>query len=437
MDELLNILIVLVLVFMNAFFVAAEFSVVKVRKSRMETLVLENNKSAKHVLKVVTNLNAYLSACQLGITLASLGLGWVGEPAVAKMLEPLFEMLDVPDAAVHSISFLLGFGIITAAHIVLGELVPKSLAIISAEKISLLTAYPLIMFYRLTYPIMWLFNHSTELILRIFGLSQSDEHDTAYTDEEIKLLAEESYKHGLIDQKELDFVDNIFDFSDKTVKEIMVPRTDMQCIYIEDSFDDIIETTLNEQFTRYPVCKGDKDNIIGFVHIKDLYKQKIQGKTDIESIIREIKFVEESLSISQLFDLFKRSKHQMAIVIDEYGGTFGLVTIEDILEELVGDIEDEFDEEDKEIVSNTDGSFTVDGKVLLDDINDLLDLNIEEENIDTIGGWIYSQVIEYPEVNDTYTFEDYEFIVAECDNKRIKKVIIKRVKKQEEIAASE
>lgn len=437
MDELLNILIVLVLVFMNAFFVAAEFSVVKVRKSRMETLVLENNKSAKHVLKVVTNLNAYLSACQLGITLASLGLGWVGEPAVAKMLEPLFEMLDVPDAAVHSISFLLGFGIITAAHIVLGELVPKSLAIISAEKMSLFTAYPLIMFYRLTYPIMWLFNHSTELILRIFGLSQSDEHDTAYTDEEIKLLAEESYKHGLIDQKELDFVDNIFDFSDKTVKEIMVPRTDMQCIYIEDSFDDIIETTLNEQFTRYPVCKGDKDNIIGFVHIKDLYKQKIQGKTDIESIIREIKFVEESLSISQLFDLFKRSKHQMAIVIDEYGGTFGLVTIEDILEELVGDIEDEFDEEDKEIVSNTDGSFTVDGKVLLDDINDLLDLNIEEENIDTIGGWIYSQVIEYPEVNDTYTFEDYEFIVAECDNKRIKKVIIKRVKKQEEIAASE
>ena len=437
MDELLNILIVLVLVFMNAFFVAAEFSVVKVRKSRMETLVLENNKSAKHVLKVVTNLNAYLSACQLGITLASLGLGWVGEPAVAKMLEPLFEMLDVPDAAVHSISFLLGFGIITAAHIVLGELVPKSLAIISAEKMSLFTAYPLIMFYRLTYPIMWLFNHSTELILRIFGLSQSDEHDTAYTDEEIKLLAEESYKHGLIDQKELDFVDNIFDFSDKTVKEIMVPRTDMQCIFIEDSFDNIIETTLNEQFTRYPVCKGDKDNIIGFVHIKDLYKQKIQGKTDIESIIREIKFVEESLSISQLFDLFKRSKHQMAIVIDEYGGTFGLVTIEDILEDLVGDIEDEFDEEDKEIVSNTDGSFTVDGKVLLDDINDLLDLNIEEENIDTIGGWIYSQVIEYPEVNDTYTFEDYEFIVAECDNKRIKKVIIKRVKKQEEIAASE
>lgn len=428
MVELINIVIVLLLVFMNAFFVATEFAVVKVRKSRMEALVLENNKSAVHVLRVVTDLNAYLSACQLGITLASLGLGWVGEPAVSRMLEPLFKMMEIPEAAVHSISFIIGFAIITAFHIVLGELVPKSLAIISAEKISMATAFPLIVFYRLTYPIMWIFNHSTELILRIFGLSQADEHDTAYTDEEIKILAEESYRHGLIDQKELDFVDNIFDFSEKTVKEIMVPRTDMKCIYLEDTFDEIVETTLNEQFTRYPVCNEDKDNIVGFIHIKDLYRQKIEGKTEnIEGIIREIKFVEESMSISELFDLFKREKPQVAIVIDEYGGTFGLVTIEDILEELVGDIQDEFDEESEEIKKNEDGSYTVDGKVLLDDINDLLDINIEEENIDTIGGWIYSQVIEYPEVNDTYTFENYRFIVAECDNKRVIKVLIKEL----------
>lgn len=427
MVELINIVIVLLLVFMNAFFVATEFAVVKVRKSRMEALVLENNKSAVYVLRVVTDLNAYLSACQLGITLASLGLGWVGEPAVSRILEPLFELMDIPASAVHSISFILAFSIITAFHIVLGELVPKSLAIISAEKISMLTAFPLILFYRLTYPIMWIFNHSTELILRMFGLSQKDEHDTAYTDEEIRILAEESYRHGLIDQNELDFVDNIFDFSEKTVKEIMVPRTDMKCIYLEDSFDEIIQTTLNEQFTRYPVCKEDKDNIIGFIHIKDLYRQKIEGKNEnIESIIREIKFVEESMSISELFDLFKREKPQVSIVIDEYGGTFGLVTIEDILEELVGDIKDEFDEEAEEIKKNEDGSYTVDGKVLLDDINDLLDINIEEENIDTIGGWIYSQVIEYPEVNDTYTFNNYEFIVLECDNKRVIKVLIKK-----------
>lgn len=434
MVELLNIIIVLLLVFMNAFFVATEFAVVKVRKSRMEALVLENNKSAVHVLRVVTDLNSYLSACQLGITLASLGLGWVGEPAVSKMLEPLFQMLELPASAVHSVSFLLGFGIITAFHIVLGELVPKSLAIISAEKIALATAFPLIAFYRLTYPIMWLFNHSTELILRIFGLSQADEHDAAYTDEEIKILAEESYKHGLIDQNELNFMDNIFDFSDKTVKEIMVPRTDMQCIFIDDSFDEIIEMTLNEQLTRYPVCEGDKDNIIGFIHIKDLYKLKIEGKSeDIKSIIRDIKFVEESMVISELFNVFKREKIQIAIVIDEYGGTFGLVTVEDILEELVGDIQDEFDDEEiEEIVQTEDGNYVVDGKVLLDDINDLLDINIEEENIDTIGGWAYSQVIDYPEVNDKYTFENYEFVVLECDNKRITKILIRKLEKSTE-----
>lgn len=429
MVELINIIVVLVLVLMNAFFVAAEFSVVKVRKSRIETLVLEGNKGAEHVLKVITNLNVYLSACQLGITLASLGLGWVGEPAVSKMLEPVFKAMEIPDAAVHSISFLLGFGIITSFHIVLGELVPKSLAIISAEKMSMATAFPLILFYKLTYPVMWLFNHSTELILRIFGLSQNDEHDMAYTDEEIKILVEESYKHGLIDQKELDFVDNIFDFSEKTVKDIMVPRTDMKCIFIEDSFDEIIDTTLEEQLTRYPVCRDDKDNIIGFVHIKDLYKQKIEGKSeDIEGIIREIKFVEESMLISELFDVFKKENPQMAIVIDEYGGTFGLVTIEDILEELVGDIQDEFDDEEiKEINQSEDGSYIVDGKVLVDEINDLLGINIDEENIDTVGGWIYSQVIEYPEVNDKYVFEDYEFTVLECDNKRVNKILIKKI----------
>lgn len=434
MVELINIIIVLLLVFMNAFFVAAEFSVVKVRKSRMETLILEGNKRAKSVLKVVTNLNAYLSACQLGITLSSLGLGWVGEPAIAKMLEPLFNTIGLTGAVVHTVSFIIGFTIITTLHIVLGELVPKSLAIISAEKISMATAFPLICFYRMTYPIMWLFNNTTELILKIFGLSQSDEHDIAYTDEEIKILVEESYKHGLIDQKELDFVDNIFDFSEKTVKDIMTPRTDMKCIFMEDSFDDIINTTLSEQLTRYPVCREDKDNIIGFVHIKDLYRQKIEGgNEDIESILREIKFVEESMLISELFDVFKKENPQMAIVIDEYGGTFGLVTIEDILEELVGDIQDEFDDEEtKEIEQEEDGRFTVDGKVLLDEINDLLNIKIEEENIDTIGGWIYSQVEDYPEVDDKYTFEDYEFTVLECDNKRVTKVSIKKLNTEEE-----
>jgi CBS domain containing-hemolysin-like protein len=418
---------------MNGFFVATEFAMVKVRKSRIETLVLEGKGKAKYTLKVVNDLNSYLSACQLGITLASLGLGWVGEPAVSDMLTPVFNLFPLSESAIHSISFILGFSIITAFHIVLGELVPKSLAIISAEKIAISTAFPLIMFYKITYPIMWSFNHSTNLVLKIFGISQVDEHDVAHTDEEIKILVEDSYKHGLIDKTELTFVDNIFDFSETTVKEIMIPRTDMSCIFLEDSFEETIEFVLEEQLTRYPVCRDSKDNIIGFVHIKDLYKQKIEcDNQNIEKIIREIKFVPESMSISELLKIFKKERMQMAIVIDEYGGTSGLVTIEDILEEIVGEIQDEFDEEIDEIIKNEQGNYVVDGKVVLEDINELLKTSIDTENIDTIGGWVYSNLKSYPQVNQKISYEDYEFIILKCDRKRISKVLIKKLPKNAE-----
>ncbi len=423
----INIIIVLLLVLMNGFFVATEFSMVKVRKSRIETMVIEGHKGAKNTLKVINNLNSYLSACQLGITLASLGLGWVGEPAVAGMLMPVFHIFNVPESVVHTVSFIAGFTLITGFHIVLGELVPKSLAIISAEKIAVYTAVPIIIFYKVTYPIMWTFNHSTNLVLKIFKISQLSEHETAHTDEEIKLLIEESFKHGLIDKTELTFVDNIFDFSEKTVKDIMVPRTDMACIFIEDSFDKIIETTLKEQLTRYPVCRGSKDNVIGFVHIKDLFRQKIEGNNqNIEGIIREIKLVPESLSISELLKVFQKEKMQMALIIDEYGGTAGLVTAEDILEEIVGEIQDEFDV-GEEILRTEEGNYIVDGKVIIENINELLETNIEAENIDTIGGWVYSKLKSYPQVNEKVSSDEYEFIILKCDRKRVRKILIKKL----------
>jgi len=429
---LMNIVIVFLLVFMNAFFVATEFAMVKVRKSRIETLVVEGTSNAKYTLKVVKDLNSYLSACQLGITLASLGLGWIGEPAVADLLTPFFNLFHLQESVVYSISFILGFSIITGFHIVLGELVPKSLAIISSEQIAMYTALPLIIFFNITFPIMWAFNHSTSLVLKAFGVSLVDDHEIAHTDEEIKLLVEESYNHGLIDKTELTFIDNIFDFSEKTVKEIMIPRTDMDCIYVEDSFEEIVSFTINQQHTRYPVCKDNKDNVIGFIHIKDLYKQKIQGNSqNIEDIIREIKFVPESLSISELLKVFKREKMQMAIIIDEYGGTFGLVTVQDILEEIVGEMQDEFDMEGNEIIKTENGTYHVDGKVLIEDVIELLDIEIEAENIDTIGGWIYSQLKSYPQVNDKIIYEDYEFIILKCDSKRISKVLIQKSPQKE------
>ncbi|WP_270940178.1 hemolysin family protein [Romboutsia lituseburensis] len=423
-----NILLVIFLVFLNGFFVATEFAMVKVRKSRIETLELEGNKRAKNTLIVIKDLNSYLSACQLGITLASLGLGWIGEPAVLKLLMPIFNLFNLPASAAHSVAFIIAFSIITGCHIVFGELVPKSLAIISSEKIALSTASPLIFFYKLTYPVMWIFNHSTNWILKIFGLSQIDEHEAVHTDEEIKLLVEESYNHGLVDKTELTLVDNIFDFSNKTVKEIMVPRTDITNIFIEDSFDDIISYTLNEQLTRYPVCKENKDNVIGFIHIKDLYRQKIEGNDrDIKNIIREIKLVTESMLISELLRIFKKEKVQVALVIDEYGGTSGLVTIEDILEEIVGEIQDEFDEEEDAIIKTEDNTYIVDGKVLIEDISQLLYIDINDQNIDTIGGWAYSQLDSYPKENDKFIYKNYEFIILKCNRKRINKLLIKSI----------
>ncbi|MHC6179982.1 hemolysin family protein [Clostridium sp. JNZ X4-2] len=429
MITLINIIVICLLVFMNAFFVATEFSIVKVRKSRIETLVLDGNKSAKFTLKIIQDLNSYLSACQLGITLASLGLGWVGEPAVSDMLMPLFNLFHVPETVIHSVCFVIGFAVITAVHIVLGELAPKSLAIVSTEKIAMCTALPLIIFYKATYPVMWTFNHSTDLVLKIFGISQVNENDDAYTDEEIKLLLQESYKNGLIDKTELTFVDNIFDFSDKTVKNIMIPRTDMCCIYVDDSFEEIVAFALEHQHTRYPICMNSKDNIIGFVHIKDLYKQKIEGQIEgVKNIIRQVKFIPTWISISELLKVFKKEKTQMAIIIDEYGGTLGLVTVQDILEEIVGEIQDEFHEEGSEINKTEDGNYILDGKILLKDVNNLLKISIESENIDTVGGWIYSQLPSYPQVNDKITYENYEFIVLQCDRKRISKVLIMAVK---------
>lgn len=431
MDYLLSSIIVLLLVFMNGFFVAAEFAAVKVRKTRIETLLIEQNKNAKYTLKIINNLNSYLSACQLGITLASLALGWVGEPTVAKILMPVFKFFNLSDVTVHSVSVVIGFIIISGLHIVLGELVPKTLSIINTEKIALCTALPLIIFYKATYPVIWVFNKSTDVILKIIGISQQDDHEIAHTDEEIMLLVQESYKHGLIDQTELTIVDNIFDFSEKTVKEIMTPRTDMICIFTNNSYEDVINFALNEQLTRYPVCENNKDNIIGFINVKDLFKQAVRGKEKgIDKIMREIIFVPETMSISHLLKEFQRGKDQMAIIVDEYGGTAGLITIEDILEEIVGEIRDEFDEEGESIKIIDEGNYLVDAMVAIDEVNELLEIKLETEEVDTIGGWLFSKLNLPIKLDNKIIYQDYEFTVNKCDSNRVLKVQIKKVEEQ-------
>lgn len=423
---LFKLAIILFLVFMNGFFVAAEFAVVKIRSSRLETMIQEGNKRAKYAKKLTDHLDASLSVTQLGITLASLGLGWIGEPAVADMLHPVIEFLGLSPEVGHSISFVIAFSFITALHIVLGELTPKSLAIQKAESVVLGIAFPMLLFQRVMYPAVWVLNHVANWVLKKLGFEVTNEDDAAHTEAEIRILMEESHKQGYIDKTELTFVDNVFDFSDRHVREIMIPRTDMICLYLEDSFAENVDKALQERLTRYPMCIDDKDNIIGFLHIKDLLRSLYAGKQpDLRTLVRQAPVVPETMPISNLLKLLQKRRSQLAIVVDEYGGTAGMVTIEDIIEEIVGEIQDEFDEERPMVEKKGEATYSVDAKLLLGELNDILEMNFDVENVDTIGGWLYAQVEIPPQIGQKTTFAGDEFFVEEVDNVRITRVLIK------------
>lgn len=414
----------MLLVLMNGFFVAAEFAMVKARDSRIDTLIMEGNKRAKYAKEMIDHLDDYLSACQLGITLASLGLGWIGEPAVAKLIEPALVSLGFSDMAVHTVAFAVSFSIITALHIVIGELAPKSLAIQKAERLTLFTAGPMILFHKVMYPIIWMLNKIAFLALKSAGLSVSSESHAAHTEEEIRILMKESHRQGYIDQEELDYVDNIFDFADRNAREVMIPRTDMICLYVQDSFRESVDTAIAEQLTRYPVCDPDKDNIIGFIHIKDILGALAKGEEpDIRTFVRDMMAVPESMPLSDLLKLMQKNRSQIALVVDEYGGTAGLVTVEDIIEEIVGEIQDEFDvEERKEVERRAEGSYSVDGLFLIDEVNELVGTHLDSETFDTIGGWMYAEIGTTPNVGDTIETENCVFTVEETDDMRITRV---------------
>jgi len=423
-----NLVIIVLLVFMNGFFVAAEFAMVKVRGTRIDTLVQEGNKRAASAAHLTNHLDAYLSACQLGITLASLGLGWIGEPFVARIIEPLFELMQVSPSLIHPVAVVIGFSFITLIHIVLGELAPKSMAIRKAETITLLVAWPLVLFRKIMSPFIWLLNGTANLLLRPFGIDTREVSSSAHTEEEIRILMKESHKSGLIDNTELTLMDNIFDFADTNAREIMIPRTEISCLYANMSFAENKEIALREMHTRYPVCENDKDTIIGFVHIKDLLKVPDHANPEVRDLMRPITAVPESMQISALLKLMQKRKTQIAILIDEYGGTAGLVTLEDIMEEIVGEIQDEFDEERPEIEKKDEHTYSISGLLLIEEVNSLFSLDIPSDDYDTIGGWMYSQIEIPPKKHQVVESEDksVRFIIEETDNLRISRVTVMR-----------
>ena len=428
---LLHTILVAFLIAMNGFFVAAEFCCVKMRPSRLETLIQEGNTRAKYAKKLIDELDEALSVTQLGITLASLGLGWVGEPFVAALISPFVFAAGFGETVTHTISFALGFSLITAMHIILGELTPKSMAIAAAEKILLTIALPMLIFWKVMYPFVWLLNTTASFVTHHLGLTIS-EGEVAHNPEEIRLLMKESRKQGLVDDTEVDFVDNVFDFTERHVREIMVPRPDMVCLYLNKSYEENLETILEEEMTRYPLCDEDKDHIVGFVHIKDLTKILLQGKKkpSFKRLARKIFFVPESMEVSLLLKTMQKNRSQLAIVVDEYGGTTGMVTIEDIIEEIVGDIQDEFDEEERpDAEQRGENLYSIDAKMLLEELEDEFGISIDDEDVDTVGGWLNDKLGGEPRVGQSAACDGNNFFVEEVEGVRITRVLIRLAKK--------
>ena len=411
------------LIVATAFFVATEFAIVKVRTTRIDQLVAEGNKKAIRAKKVLSSLDEYLSACQLGITITALGLGWLGEPTFAIILHPLFEMMGLDGRVTSILSFIVAFSLVTFLHVVVGELAPKTLAIQKAEEVTLTLSGPLLLFHNIMYPVIRTLNGSARALAGLFGLKMISESEVAHSEEELRMILSDSFKGGEINHSEYEYVNSIFEFSDRIAKEIMVPRTEITGIEKDQTIREVFELMGVEQYTRYPIIDGDKDHVIGLVNMKHLLtafiKDPANGDKPVVDYMQPIIRVIETIPISDLLLKIQQERIHMAILMDEYGGTSGLVTIEDIIEEIVGDIQDEFDEDEiPEIQEINDDHYILDAKMLLQEVNDLLGIDIEDQDIDTIGGWFMTQYFDAVE-GDSIEEQGYRFMIKELDGHHI------------------
>ena len=425
MSSTLPILLAFFLVFLNGFFVATEFALVKVRATRLAELAKKGNRSAALAETLVERLDAYLSATQLGITLASLGLGWVGEPAFAHLFEPFFHGLPfLKEAVAHTASLTTAFVLITFLHIVFGELAPKSLAIQRAEATTLAVARPIMAFHWLFYPFIWSLNGLANLTLRLLRLGPASEHDTTHSEEEIQMLLAHSHAGGRIPVMRQRLLQNVFTFGRRTARQMMIPRTDVIVLSIDQPFAQFVEQVRKSGHTRYPVCEGDLDKVLGILHIKDL-PETDPGREGLIAVLRPPLFVPESMGAERLLLNFQEQRQHLAIVVDEYGGASGILTLEDVLEELVGEVQDEFDEEAPQLLKVRQGGYLVSAGMLLDAVAAQLGITLEEElDADTIGGYVQLKLGTLGRVGDQVPLGSYVVRVVETRGRRLIRLLI-------------
>ena len=402
LTDALLILTALVLVALNGFFVAVEFALVTARPSRLDALVAEGRAFAGTAKWLAHRLDASLSACQLGITMASLGLGWVGEPALAHLMEPVFEWVGIDSEATrHTIAFIIAFSAITALHLVAGEQVPKIFAIRRPEVVALACAIPLRVFYGLAYPFLWMLSTTTDFFLRKLGVEGgAHEHSVIHTEAEIRALLEQSRRHGELTRSEHRLLDAVFDFDDTICRRIMVPRREIEWFDVGRPLSEHLEKARAGRRTRYPVCEGSLDKLLGVLHIKDLVGIDAGAEIDVRSLLRPPQIVLETLPIKRLLRLFQATRQHLALVVDEHETVIGVVTLEDVLECIVGPVQDEFDDEAPEIVSEGEGRFLVSGGTQLQELNRRLERSLESDDVDTISGLVTSSLLRAPQPGD-------------------------------------
>lgn len=436
--DALMVVLALFLVALNGLFVAAEFAFVKIRSTQVDRLVREGKTSARMVQQATRKLDTYLSISQLGITISSLGLGWIGEPAFAHLLEPLLQPLGVPETSVHIVAFGLAFGTITFLHVVFGELAPKSVAIAKSEGTSLFVAPFMRVFYYVFWPGIWLFNGTANAVVRLFGVPPASEGGEAHSSEELRIIIEQSARRGVLDPGEKDMLEGVFELEERRVREVMVPRPDVVALPAGMLLRELFSVMARGNHTRYPVQEDHSpDRIVGAVHIRDVMRtveaEGSEAPITARDLARDVLVVPENKHIDEILDDFQKQEIQMAIVIDEWGSFEGLITIEDILEEIVGEIRDEFDEEEPSIRRLPDGSYTIDGSIPIETVNEVLGSRFKSADFDTIGGLIFGHLGHVPEVSDKLRLEGYILRVDETDGPRVARLAVWKDQGQRQI----
>ncbi len=422
---LIEIALIFVIIAWNAFFVSAEYAFVAVRRTRIDELVEEGSKSAKRVRRLLDDPARFISAFQVAITLSSLALGAVGEPAVSRVFEELFGNIGMlGDGAVAVISVILAFAIISALHVVLGEIVPKTLTLSRAESVALTVVLPVTVFMWLFWPFIWVLRGLSEALIRLMGLESPSEMRLVHSEEELKLLISASHEEGVLEAEERQLLYKVFDFAETEARQVMVPRPDVVALQVDLTPDEAIEQTLNAPYTRYPVYRETLDDLVGVVHIRHLFGARLQQSdaTTLEAFVRPVPIVPETKKLDELLAEFRRTNTHMAIVVDEYGSTVGIATLEDVLEEIVGEINDEFDLPDRELIRLAPDRIRIEASFPIEDFNERFAGDLPEEDYTSVGGFLFGELGRPARPGDVISHRNFRFTVREVDGPRIRVV---------------